>query len=230
MTADSFYRPDEPHERGRVVICLDNRLLAESLATVLARRGWTVEAISTTEAAALRQVALYSPEICIVGAKPAHACGLGLAATIAQAAPQTKAVAFGAVVDREIRARARAAGVAAVISEHLPVSAVCDVLDRVAAGEVVTDCLAVVPALPRRPRPSHPDISRVAALSSREREALALVADGRPTDDIALAMGVCPATVRSHIQSAFTKLGVHSRLRAVAVYRAETSASAVRAG
>ena len=55
-----------------------------------------------------------------------------------------------------------------------------------------------------------------AALTPREREVFRLVATGANTRAIATELRVSPATVRNHVQSLLGKLGVHSRLEAVA--------------
>jgi two-component system nitrate/nitrite response regulator NarL len=47
-------------------------------------------------------------------------------------------------------------------------------------------------------------------------EVLRLLADGRSTKAVAEALHVSPATVRNHVQNVLAKLGVHSRLEAVA--------------
>lgn len=57
------------------------------------------------------------------------------------------------------------------------------------------------------------------ALSDREGEVLALVATGASNRDIARALFLSEATVKSHLNRAFTKLGVDSRTAAVAVAR-----------
>jgi DNA-binding CsgD family transcriptional regulator len=58
-----------------------------------------------------------------------------------------------------------------------------------------------------------------AALSTREVEVLALVADGLRNAEIAEALWVSPATVRKHLENIYEKLGVHTRTAAVAQVR-----------
>lgn len=53
------------------------------------------------------------------------------------------------------------------------------------------------------------------ALTNREHEVLALLADGKATREIASLMCISPATVRNHIQRMLYKLHVHTRLEAV---------------
>ena len=55
------------------------------------------------------------------------------------------------------------------------------------------------------------------ALSPRELEVLALVADGRPNKDIARSLYISETTVKTHLAHIFTKLGVDDRTAAVTV-------------
>ena len=53
-------------------------------------------------------------------------------------------------------------------------------------------------------------------LSPREREVLELIAEGLSAPDIAKRLHVSPATVKTHLQSLYEKLGVSDRAAAVA--------------
>lgn len=59
--------------------------------------------------------------------------------------------------------------------------------------------------------------TRLARLSSREREVLRLLAEGGNRQSIATELYISPDTVRSHLQHIFAKLGVRSKLEAVAL-------------
>lgn len=52
-------------------------------------------------------------------------------------------------------------------------------------------------------------------LTNRERETLALIAEGRTNAEAATALWISPATVRKHLENAYAKLGVTSRTAAV---------------
>jgi DNA-binding NarL/FixJ family response regulator len=58
--------------------------------------------------------------------------------------------------------------------------------------------------------------ARISRLTRREREVLALLADGADNDNIARMLVISPQTARTHIQNILTKLSVHSRLEAAA--------------
>jgi RNA polymerase sigma factor (sigma-70 family) len=54
------------------------------------------------------------------------------------------------------------------------------------------------------------------ALTARERELIALVAEGRTNGEIGRRLGISAETVRKHLENADAKLGVHTRTGAVA--------------
>jgi DNA-binding NarL/FixJ family response regulator len=57
---------------------------------------------------------------------------------------------------------------------------------------------------------------RDSALTRREQEVLALLADGLAHDEIAVRLGIGSETVRTHIRKASTRLGAATRTQAVA--------------
>ena len=58
-------------------------------------------------------------------------------------------------------------------------------------------------------------MSRDARLTRREREILALVAEGMTNAEIAARLWISSGTVRRHLENAFSKLDVHTRTGAV---------------
>jgi DNA-binding NarL/FixJ family response regulator len=78
-----------------------------------------------------------------------------------------------------------------------------DALERVAAGGCVVD-RAIVEELLARGRQGNP----LDALTPREREILALIAEGRSNQGISRILWLSPKTVETHIRGAFTKLGL----------------------
>lgn len=66
-----------------------------------------------------------------------------------------------------------------------------------------------------RPAPSRPQEPLIEALTAREHDVLALVADGLPNREIARGLGISEHTVKFHLASVFGKLGVSTRTEAV---------------
>jgi NarL family two-component system response regulator LiaR len=57
--------------------------------------------------------------------------------------------------------------------------------------------------------------AKVDALTRREREVLALLADGQTTQEVADALSISVMTVQSHVKNVLAKLGVHSKVEAI---------------
>lgn len=83
------------------------------------------------------------------------------------------------------------------------------------AGREARAVLHVLHLLPAPAGNDPPESPALTRLTAREREVLGLLAAGLGTDDIAARLFVSPATVRNHVRSILSKLGVHHRIEAV---------------
>jgi DNA-binding NarL/FixJ family response regulator len=78
---------------------------------------------------------------------------------------------------------------------------------------------ALVQAVRRRsPLPPGREPAAVAALSGREREVMALIADGLTNEAVGRRLGLTEKTVKNHLQSIYAKLDVHSRAAALSAW------------
>jgi DNA-binding CsgD family transcriptional regulator len=68
-------------------------------------------------------------------------------------------------------------------------------------------------------------VDSASRLTQREREILAVVADGATNGEVAAMLGISPQTVRKHLENAYEKLGVHTRTGAVAALLGEREES-----
>jgi DNA-binding NarL/FixJ family response regulator len=92
--------------------------------------------------------------------------------------------------------------------------------DYAAESMDAEEFLARVRRLIERTRPlpvATADLTKLSALTQREREVLALTAEGLGQKQVATAMGISIKTVGAHMQNLLVKLGVHSRMEAVAL-------------
>jgi two-component system nitrate/nitrite response regulator NarL len=80
----------------------------------------------------------------------------------------------------------------------------------------VTASKELLALVQERLAPAADDGAAAAALTRREVEVLRLMASGASTRKVADTLHVSTATVRNHVQNMLAKLGVHSRLEAVA--------------
>ena len=79
----------------------------------------------------------------------------------------------------------------------------------------IVDRLEHAEAVISSPAPSRPQEPLVEALTAREHDVLALVADGCGNREIATRLGISEHTVKFHLASIFGKLGVATRTEAV---------------
>jgi DNA-binding NarL/FixJ family response regulator len=210
----------------RVVIADDEALFRDGLASLLAVAGVTVVAKVGTAPDLLRKVDLTLPDCAIVDIRmpPTHADeGLVAAREIRRMHPQVGVLVLSHYVESHWALR--------LIEEHpersgyllkqrvSDVAVLVDALQRLDDGECVIDP-TIVARLVGRPRERNP----LDELTDREREVLALVAEGRSNDGIATRLSLSPKTVETHVRHILLKLGIgeapdsHRRVLAVLAY------------
>jgi DNA-binding NarL/FixJ family response regulator len=136
-----------------------------------------------------------------------------LALTPDAAAEAPALVALGESLPRGWAVRAVRAGVRAVLSRTASAEAIGAAVEAAAAGLVVLppDALAEVPQ-----GTAARSVAPVEALSTREAQILALLAEGLVNKQIAARLGISRHTVKTHLAALFHKLGVSTRAEAVA--------------
>jgi DNA-binding NarL/FixJ family response regulator len=211
--------------RGRVVIADDDILLREGLASLLDRAGFEVVGQAADASELLELVREQKPNLAIVDIRmpPTHTTeGLDAARALREEAPGTAILVLSAHVEVEHAMDLLASGER---SGYLLKSRVTDVeefletLDRVLKGGSAVDP-ALVQELVAARRVHDP----LAELSPREREVLALMAEGRSNAGIAHRLWVTEGTVEKHVHSILAKLGLsdtqedHRRVLAVIAF------------
>jgi DNA-binding NarL/FixJ family response regulator len=206
----------------RIVVCDDHRVLLEALSHALTTRGYVVEATASTPAEAVAAVKLHDPDLLLVDVSFPDGNGLDAAREVMSRHPRTRVVILTGSDDAATVIEAARIGVAGYIRKDQRLSAIAEALCRAAAGEPWVDATALkrlrsAPSNATAPR--HP----VDELTRQERVVLAMLEEGLSTAEIVRRMGIGTSTVRSHIQAILTKLGVHSRVQAVAMVSHEPS-------
>ncbi len=191
----------------------DHAIFLDALSAVLVQRGFTVK-VARTVASTADCVRREQPAICLIDRHFGGDDGIGAIAAMVAATPDTKVLVLSADPDAEGIRRALRAGASGYVHKTRGVSALISAIERVLSGEVVVDSPKGV-ATRRSARAD--DAHRLAAfLTHRERQCLALLVEGLDTAGIAEKLGLSRTTVRTHVQTLLTRLGVHSRLEAAA--------------
>jgi DNA-binding NarL/FixJ family response regulator len=192
----------------RVVIAEDAALLREGLTRLLAERGQTVAAAVGDGEALLAAVAEHRPDAAVVDIRmpPSHTDeGLRAALSIRADYPGTGILVFSQYVETTYTSRLLsrgAAGVGYLLKDRVAeVREFTAALERVAGGGTALDP-EVVSELMRAQR------AGLAALTPRERQVLAAMAEGRSNAGIAAALVLSEGSVEKHIASIFGKLGL----------------------
>jgi DNA-binding NarL/FixJ family response regulator len=194
----------------RVVLAEDDVLLREGLASLLDRSGYEVvgQAGDGPQLLALAREA--GPDLVVADIRmpPTHTTeGLEAAQVIRQERPDTAILVLSAYVEVEhaMELLAGGRGVGYLLKSRIvDVEEFLDALQRISRGGSVVD-----PALVRELVTARRREDPLAALSAREREVLALMAEGRSNAGIARQLWVAEGTVEKHVSSILTKLNLH---------------------
>ena len=194
----------------RVVIADDVMLVRSGLARLLADAGVEVVAESADAADLMRAVALERPDAALVDIRmpPTHTDeGLVAARAIRDGYPDTAVLLLSQYLDARYAQRLLAdqpGGLGYLLKERVSdIAVLVDALHRVTEGECVVDP-TIVARLMRRRRTG----SALSDLTAREREILALLAEGRSNSKIATSLHVSERTVESACAQIFRKLGL----------------------
>jgi DNA-binding NarL/FixJ family response regulator len=194
----------------RVVVADDDVLLREGLASLLERSNFDVVGQAGDGAQLLAMARDKSPDLVVTDIRmpPTNSTeGLDAARVIREELPKTAILVLSAHVDVEHAMGLLASGrsVGYLLKSRLTdVADFIDTLERIAKGASVVDP-ALVQELVSARRRDDP----LAALSAREREVLALMAEGRSNAGIAHRIWVTEGTVEKHVRSILTKLNLH---------------------
>jgi DNA-binding NarL/FixJ family response regulator len=202
--------PSDPGRPVRVVLAEDNVLLREGVAGLLERAGFEVAGQAGDADGLIALVRTQHPDLVVVDIRmpPDHSTeGLSAATTIRKEFPETGIMVLSAFVHAEhaIELLSSGQGIGYLLKDR-------------GGGTVIDPALVQELVLSRKGR------DPLDVLTAREREVLALMAEGRSNAGIARQIWVAEATVEKHVHSILGKLDLpdstddHRRVLAVLAY------------
>jgi serine/threonine-protein kinase PknK len=209
----------------RVVLAEDDVLMREGLASLLAGAGFEVVGQAGDGVQLLALVREKLPDLVVVDVRmpPTHTVeGLDAARVIREELPETGILVLSAHVEVEHAKTllATGRGVGYLLKDRVEdMAELIDTLDRIAKGGLVVDPVLVQELVGARRRDDPLD-----RLSVRQREVLALMAEGRSNAGIARQLRVTEGTVEKHVRSILAKLSLpasdddHRRVLAVITF------------
>lgn len=176
------------------------------------------EAATGDEAVALTRT--HHPTVVLMDIRMPGTNGLTATTTICAdpALTSTRVLILTTFETDEYVARALRAGASGFLGKDIHAEALLAGIRTVTAGDALlspTATKALITQFLSTPEPRTPD--RLTVLTAREREVMALAAEGRSNTDIATELVVSPLTVRTHIQRAMTKLHARDRAQLVVI-------------
>ncbi len=191
----------------RVVLADDDVLLREGLAGLLERSGFEVAGQAGTASELIALVRDLRPDLAIVDIRmpPTHTSeGLDAAAAIREEFPETAIVVLTAhvQVDRATELLSAGRRVGYLLKTRVTdVDEFIETVERIVKGASVVDPALVSELVAARRAEDPLDV-----LSPREREVLALMAEGRSNAGIAHRLWITEGTVEKHVRSILMKL------------------------
>lgn len=200
--------------RVRIVVADDHPLFREAVVRAVKERPefeLVGEAVDGRQA--LEVIRELGPDVALIDVKMPELDGLRVLNAIKRDGLATRVVLLSAYLDGATAFEAVANGAAAFLSKDADRRTILDTVAAVSRGETVLGAeiqAGLAEEIRLRGGKDRP------GLSPRELEILKHIAEGRSAPEIGRLIHLSPATVKSHLQSLYEKLGVSDRAAAVA--------------
>jgi two-component system NarL family response regulator len=189
----------------RIALAEDQRLVRELLAALLAREpDFEVVGEAATGAEAIALVARLSPDVLVLDIGLPDLDGVEVARSLRKAQPAVKLLSLSVHAERRFVQQMLKAGADGYV---VKTSAFDELVQAIRA--VVLGKLYLSPEITREALPDEA-AEAGAALGSRERQVLALLAEGKRSSEIGERLQITTATVEAHRRNIMRKLGLHT--------------------
>jgi two-component system NarL family response regulator len=192
----------------RIVIAEDQRLVRELMATLLGRESdMAIVGEASTGPEALRAVHACHPDVLLLDIGLPELDGVEVARTLRKESAPSRIIALSVHTERRFVQEMLQIGVEGYIVKSAAVKELVQAIRTVMEGRVYLSPEIAHEALERMGPVS---LSRIARLGRRERQVLALLADGKRSTEIASTLAISVATVEVHRRNIMRKLDLHT--------------------
>lgn len=211
----------QPTDPIRIQLVEDHSIVRAGLRMLIeSYPGLKVVGEAANSAEALALVESLQPDIVLLDLGLGEESGLDLLPRLLSAAEHARVIVLTGVRDPEQHRRAVRQGAMGVVLKEEAAQVLLEAIEKVHAGEVWLDPSMVASMLgelsrPRQAEKPDPEAAKIASLSEREREIVALLCQGLPNKQVASKLSVSEVTVRYHLGHIYQKLGVDGRLELV---------------
>ena len=193
----------------RVMIVDDHEIVRRGIAEIVDRADdLEVVAEAGTVQDALRRAQLVSPDVILVDLQLPDGTGIDIMESLGQTNPEIRPIVL-TFDDDEALAESLAKGARAYVLKTVRGAEITDVIKAVAQGRILLDERTLT-----RRRADHDDPT--ADLTPSERKVLELIGDGLSNREIGAKLGVAEKTVKNHITSLLSKMGLQRRTQVAA--------------
>ena len=210
----------DPLTPVRILVVEDHELVAASLATVLAGRGFEVKTDQGSDTAlTLALSSSFQPHVVLLDLILSNSNVGGIDFIGPLSAAGAKVLVVSGVTDRVQLGRALKAGAVAVVPKDTPLIKLLEAISGCLAGRPPNENerLALIQEYETRERAETGDLKVFEPLTRRERDVLALLANGISPKGIAFNAHLKVGTIRSQIHSILAKLDVESQREAISL-------------
>jgi DNA-binding NarL/FixJ family response regulator len=194
-------------------------MFRDALARVISEAGgFQVFADAETGSEALKICRRAAPEMVVLAIELEDADGIAVTGQILRLRPETKVILMQNSPDGDVTLRGIRSGALGLVSTRASASRLIDALRTVAQGRSYVGPTAWEVILKRIVKtPEKSPASGWKSLSSRQRQILALIVEGRTTEEIAGTLGATVGIIQGQRQEMMRKLGVKNRVGAIRV-------------
>jgi two-component system response regulator DevR len=204
------------NDKLKVVLVDDHEVVRLGLISLLEDLDWVDivgEAGSRSEAIAA--VEKHTPNVVVMDIRMPGGSGLDACREITTRWPETKVIMLTSYADDELIFRALQVGASGYVLKQVGNRSLVEALEAVRRGDALLDPVTTQRVIARvREAERAKQAAAFRDLTDREMAVLAQVAEGKSNGDIAQVLSISEKTVRNHVSTILSKLGLSNRIEA----------------